>query len=570
MQVDHRPLILVVDNDADSLRRTADELDRRYGSDYVVKCETSPEATLTFLDRARVENRGVALVFAEEHLSGTTGTQLLGEVRRTHPTARRVLLVPVGDRGADEYVLRAMGQGLIDFVVAKPTHSPDEQFHRVVTEFLDEWTRAQGLMTRGIEVIDAGGSARGRELCALLGRNNVPRTYIEAESTEGRVLLEQRSLQDATLPVVLLPHDKVLQDPSNRELAEALGAVASGLETDVHDVVIVGAGPAGLAAAVYGASEGLLTLVLEEDAMGGQAGTSSMIRNYLGFPRGVSGGELAGRAYQQAWLFGAKFAFAAVAQGLRREGAEIHVTLSDGPVVRTRAVVLAMGVSYRRLGIESLEALVGAGVFYGAAVTEAKTMVGQEIFIVGGGNSAGQAALDLARYARRVTILVRSPNLAEGMSDYLIRLIEATENIEVAFNTAAVGGGGEGRLEWLALADEHDNVKEVPATALFILIGALPRTAWLPDDIVRDNWGFILTGKELAATARDGWALDRDPLLLETSIPGVFAAGDVRHRSVKRVASAVGEGSISIQLCHQYLSSEQETLAEDAPANAGN
>lgn len=564
MQVDHRPLILVVDNDADALRRTADELNRRYGPDYVVKCETSPEATLSFLDRARIENRGVALVFAEEHLSGTSGTRLLGEVRRTHPTAKRVLLVPLGDRGADEYILRATGQGLIDYAIPKPIHSPDEQFHRVVTEFLDEWTRAQGLTTRGVEVIDTSRSARGRELCSLLGRNNVPRTFIEVESTEGRVLIEQRSLQDATLPVVLLPHDRILQDPSNGELAEALGTVVRDLDTDLHDVLIVGAGPAGLAAAVYGASEGLATVVLEQEAMGGQAGTSSLIRNYLGFPRGVSGGELASRAHEQAWLFGARFEFAATAQALRREGWEIHVTLTDGRSIRSRVVVLAMGVSYRRLEIEPLERLVGAGVFYGAAVTEAKSMVGQEIFIVGGGNSAGQAALDLARYARQVTILVRSSNLAEGMSDYLIKLIEATDNIEVAFKTAAVGGGGEGRLEWLALADDQDNVKEVPATALFILIGAVPHTEWLPEEIAKDDWGFIFTGPELMTEARDKWPRERDPLLLETSIPGVFAAGDVRHRSVKRVASAVGEGSISIQLCHQYLSSQQETLAEDA------
>jgi thioredoxin reductase (NADPH) len=561
--LDHRPLFLVVDNDADDLRRTADELDRRYEADYVVKCESSPEGALTFLERASAEGRDVALVFAEEHLAGITGTELLGQVRRTHPTARRVLLVPIGDRGSDEYVLRAMGQGLIDYLVNKPTHSPDEQFHRVVAEFLDEWTRAQGLPTRGIEVIDAGGSPRGRELCALLGMNNVPRTFIEAESTEGRTLLQRRSLEKATMPVVLLPHDQVLQNPTEGELAEALGAVAPGLETDLHDVVIVGAGPAGLAAAVYSASEGLSTLVLEQHAMGGQAGTSSMIRNYLGFPRGVSGRELAVRAHRQAWLFGAKFAFAAVARGLHREGSELCVTLADGRTARARMVILAMGVSYRRLGIDSLEALVGAGVFYGAAVTEAKTMVGQEVFIVGGGNSAGQAALDLARYANRVTILVRSSNLAEGMSDYLIKLIEATDNIDVAFNTAVKEGGGAGRLEWLELEREGGREK-VPATALFILIGAFPHTVWLPDEVKMDDWGFIYTGSELTKEEPGAWPLERDPLLLETSVPGVFAAGDVRHRSVKRVASAVGEGSICIQLCHQYLSLDQEALTENA------
>ena len=561
MRSDNRPLFLVVDNDPEALRQIADELNRRYDADYVVKCESAPDAALSFLERASTEGREVALVFAEEHLAGMTGTHLLGEVRRTHPSARRVVLRPVGERGLDEYVLRAMGQGLIDYVVDKPTHSPDEQFHRVVTEFLDEWTRSQGLMPRGIEVIDAGQSTRGRELCSILGRNNVPRTFIEAESTEGRVLLEQRNLQDAALPVVLLAHGEVLQDPSNAEVAAALRAVVPRLETELHDVVIVGAGPAGLAAAVYGASEGLATVVLEQDAMGGQAGTSSMIRNYLGFPHGVSGRELANRAHEQAWLFGAQFEFMASAAGLRKEDSNICLKLSDGRELRTRTVVLAMGVSYRELGIPSLETFRGAGVFYGAAVTEAKSMAGQDVFIVGGGNSAGQAALDLARYARRITILVRSSNLAEWMSDYLIRLIEVAENVEVAFNTEVVGGGGDGRLEWLELKSESGSMK-VDATALFILIGAYPHTEWLPEEVAKDLWGFIYTGPDLMLEAPESWRGDRDPLLLETSIPGVFAAGDVRHRSVKRVASAVGEGSISIQLCHQYLS-PAEQVAED-------
>jgi len=348
---------------------------------------------------------------------------------------------------------------------------------------------------------------------------------------------------------------RVLVDPSNADVATALG-VPTRPGAGRYDVAVIGAGPAGLAAAVYGASEGLSTVVLEPEALGGQAGSSSLIRNYLGFPSGVSGEELAVRAYTQAWSFGAEYVYGSPASGLRPDGAELVVTLAGGSEVRSRAVVVATGMSYRRLGIPALDALAGAGVFYGAASTEARAMKDREVYVVGGANSAGQAAVHLARYAARVTMLVRGPTLADSMSDYLIQEIDTAANIEVRCRVAVIGGAGPGRLDWLTLTSLDSGTTEtVPASALFVLIGAEPRTQWLPDAVQRDPSGFVLTGTDLI---RDGqapvdWPLGRLPMFLESSLPGVFAVGDVRHGSVKRVASAVGEGSIAIHLVHSHL-----------------
>jgi thioredoxin reductase (NADPH) len=383
-----------------------------------------------------------------------------------------------------------------------------------------------------------------------------------ADSEEGQELLAHWNTTSARLPVVILFDRLVLVDPSDTEVTDAFEMISPfGMNTlpDVRnfDLIVIGAGPAGLAAAVYGASEGLRTLVLERETFGGQAGTSSRIRNYLGFSRGISGSDLAWQAYQQAWLFGASFRLAHQATGLRRdEREELVVTLSDGTEVAGRAVVIATGVSYRRLGMPSLEALSGAGVFYGSAVTEAQVVKGREVYVVGGGNSAGQAATYLSNYASRVTLLVRGDSLAASMSEYLITEIEAAQNVGVRFNTHVIDGGGEGRLERLVLKDSLSGLTEtVPAAALFVLIGARPHTDWLPQEIERDEWGFILTGQDLLHDGRfpQGWHLEHPPLLLETSMPGVFAIGDVRHRSIKRVASAVGEGSVAIKLVHEYL-----------------
>jgi thioredoxin reductase (NADPH) len=358
------------------------------------------------------------------------------------------------------------------------------------------------------------------------------------------------------LPVVVNFDGLVLVDPSNAQLAHALG-IKTRPEAVTYDVAVVGAGPAGLAAAMYGASEGLVTAVLEHEALGGQAGTSSMIRNYLGFPRGVSGAELAQRAYEQAWILGADFIYGPSALGLHTAGPDRVISLGDGGEATSRAVVLATGVTWRRLGVPSLEALVGAGVFYGAAASEAPAMKGQRVYVVGGANSAGQAAVHLARYAAQVTMLVRGASLAATMSHYLIREIEATPNIVIRYRTEAVDGHGDGRLTALTLKDRTSEITEaVPATALFVLIGAEPHTDWLPETIRRDRWGFVLTGIDLLEDGRlpAGWPLERPPMPLETSLPGVFAVGDVRHGSVKRVASAVGEGSVAIRLIHEYLS----------------
>ena len=396
-------------------------------------------------------------------------------------------------------------------------------------------------------------SGRAYELRKVLGRCAMPHSFHLADSQDGRALVE-RAGTDAKLPLVVFPDGTVLHDPTNAELAEAAGSPVNP-ERMEYDLVIVGAGPAGLSAAVYGASEGFSTLVVDEGGVGGQATSSSLIRNYLGFPRGVSGRRLAQDAHQQAWVFGAKFAFMQRVTDIRADGDELAVSLSEGACVRCRAVLLATGATYRRLGVPELEALNGAGVYYGSAASEASRVVGRDVYILGGANSAGQAALYLARFARRVTLVIRGESLDAGMSHYLVRQVEATPNLAVRLGTEVVGGGGNARLEQLVLRTRADGRDEtVAADALFLMIGADPHTEWLPPTIERDVQGFVLTGSDLPAGA---WPLDRDPFLLETSLPRVFAAGDVRHGSVKRVAAAVGDGSVAIQFLHQLFDSDQ-------------
>jgi thioredoxin reductase (NADPH) len=402
-------------------------------------------------------------------------------------------------------------------------------------------------------------SPRSFELRDLLGRNGVLHTFHSSDSKEGRELLARIGYQEAQLPVVVLFDGQVLVDPTNSDIADACGVNPTWEKSD-FDLVIVGAGPAGLAAAVYAASEGLDTLIVEDEAVGGQAGTSALIRNYLGFPSGVGGAELASRAAEQAWLFGATFLFMRRVTGLRRQGNTILVNLSCGQNVTAKSVIIATGASYRRLGVPGLEALRGSGVFYGAAVSEARAMAGQEVYVVGAGNSAGQAALHLAKYASRVTLLVRGGSLETGMSRYLIREIEAARNVAVRLGTRVVDGGGRGRLENIVLEDSVSGLTEtVSAAGLFLLIGAEPHTSWLPEEIARDDAGYVVTGRDVSyyAPPHRGWHVERLPLLMETSMPGVFAVGDVRRGSVKRVSSAVGEGSIAIQTVHEYLSLSQ-------------
>jgi thioredoxin reductase (NADPH) len=546
------PVVLFADGSR-TRGRVETELRKRYGADYRVIAAGSVDEALEVLGQLR--DGQVSLVLADQWLPGGTGTELLARVRQLHPAARRALLITWGDQRSMEAVVEATVLGYLDAYVVKPGTPPDERFHQAISEQLGEWGRSNLSGFEVVRVVGEGWAARSHELRELLGRNGVPSGFYPADSPDGQRLLEEVGAAGKALPVVVMFDGRVLPDPSNTEVAEALG-VPTRPGSGRYDVTVIGAGPAGLAAAVYGASEGLSTVVLEPEAIGGQAGTSSLIRNYLGFPSGVSGRDLAVRAYTQAWSFGAQYVYGSPACGLRREGSELVVTVPDGSEVRSRAVVVATGMAYRRLDIPALEALTGAGVFYGAAASEAKAMKDREVFVVGGANSAGQAAVHLARYAAQVTVLVRGQSLAESMSEYLIREIESAPNIAVRCTVAVTGGAGQGRLERLTLTDLQSGAAEtVPATALFVLIGAEPRTQWLPGAVRRDQSGFVLTGTDLLreGQAPREWPLPRPPMFLESSLPGVFAAGDVRHGSVKRVASAVGEGSIAIHLVHDHL-----------------
>ena len=559
------PVLLAVDADPAALGDVERELRDRYASSYRVIGTRWPDDALAILTRLSDAREEVALVLAARWLSETTGGELLERVRQLHPHAKRGLLVPLGawaDQPSAEAILDAMALGRIDHYVPRPAASPDEVFHQAVSSFLLEWATDRRIVPHTVHIVGEAWLGRAYELREVFERCAVPHAFCLAESDEGRELVA-RAGPEAKLPLMVLPDGRALSDPSNAELAEAAGAPVD-LEEHAFDIVIVGAGPAGLSAAVYGASEGLRTLVVDEGGIGGQVRSSSRIRNYLGFPRGVSGSRLAEQAYEQASVFGASFLFMHRATALSRSGDRLDLALLDDRRITARAVILATGASYRRLGVPSLEALNGAGVFYGGPASEAHALSGKDAYVVGGGNSAGQAALHLARYARRVTLVARAQSLDAGMSHYLVREVEAAQNVEVRTGTAVVGGGGEGRLQALVLhqASTGDE-RNVAADALFVLIGARPHTDWLPREIASDRRGFLFTGEELG----DGydWPLERPPLSLETSMPGVLAAGDVRHGSVKRVASAVGEGSIAIQLVQSLLTNERLHAGRSEP-----
>jgi thioredoxin reductase (NADPH) len=554
-----RPVLLAVDDDVADLREISRELHKRYGEDYRVVCERYPEAALGRLQDLEEAGEEVALVLADQWMAGMSGPDFLTRAGEISSTAKRALLVDWGDRAAVRPIHQAMSLGLIDYYVTKPYGDHDERFHRVISEFLYDWSKDRIPKFDEIRVVGEQWSPRSFELRDLLGRNGVLHTFHSSDSKEGRELLARIGHQGDQLPVVVLFDGQVLVDPTNSDIADACGVNPTWEKSD-FDLVIVGAGPAGLAAAVYAASEGLDTLIVEGEAVGGQAGTSALIRNYLGFPSGVGGAELASRAAEQAWLFGATFLFMRRVTGLRRAGHEIVVNLSCGQDVTAKSVIIATGASYRRLGVSSLEALSGSGVFYGAAVSEARAMWGQDVYVLGAGNSAGQAALHLAKYASRVTLLARGDSLETSMSQYLIKEIDAAQNVAVRLGTRVVDGCGRGRLENLVLEDSTSGLTEtVTAAGLFVLIGAEPHTDWLPEEIARDEQGYIVTGRDFSqyGPPRRGWHVERFPLPLETSMPGVFAAGDVRHGAVKRVASAVGEGSIAVQTIHEYLSLSQ-------------
>ena len=549
------PALVAVDEDPDALRDVERELLDRYARHYRVISLRSSDEALAHLEELAAAGDEVALVLAGQELSGMTGVELLDEARHLHPHAKRGLLIAWGawgDRAAGEAIFDAIAHGRIDHYLIRPSASPDELFHQAISSMLLEWAEARRSSPHTIQVVGESWSGRAYELRDVLVRCALPHSFCLADSEDGRALVAEVGA-GTNLPWVVFPDGTVLVDPSDADLARAAGSPVDPGRMD-FDLVIVGAGPAGLSAAVYGASEGFSTLVVDEGGIGGQATSSALIRNYLGFPRGLSGRRLAQQAYEQAWVFGANFAFMQKVTDLGREHDQPYVTLSDFGRVRARAVVLATGASYRRLGVPALEALNGAGVFYGGPTSEAPGLAGQDVYVLGGANSAGQAALYLARYARRVTLVTRAQSLEDGMSHYLVRHVEATPNLEVRLRAEIVGGGGDGWLEHLVLRDRAEGTEEtVNADGLFLMIGARPHTEWLPAEVDRDARGFVLTGPDLPDNA---WPLDRTPFLLETGMPGVFAAGDARHGSVKRVASAVGEGSAAIQLLHRLFAAD--------------
>jgi thioredoxin reductase (NADPH) len=550
------PVLLVIDGDLTALGEVEAQLAGRYGRDYRVQRAGDREQALRELAALADAGAELALVLTARSLAGVTGGGLLERARELHPHAKCGLMVAwdaLADPPTAEAIVDAIALGRIDYYVPMPAAWPDEVFHHTISTFLLEWATEQRKVPHTVHIVGEEWSGRAHELRETFQSCATPHTFCLADSDQGRQLLATTP-PDVKLPVMILPDGRALSDPSNAEIAEAAGAPTD-FDGREFDVVIVGAGPAGLSAAVYGASEGLRTLVVDEGGIGGQARSSSSIRNYLGFPRGVSGSRLAEQAHEQAAIFGASFVFMHRAATLGRSDGQLTLSLADGRSVGAAAVILATGASYRRLAVPSLEALNGAGVFYGGPASEAHALSGTDVFVAGGGNSAGQAAVHLARYARRVTLVVRGAALAAGMSHYLVQEIRATPNIDVRTGSTVAGGGGDGRLRELVLRDGATGDDEtVAADALFVLIGAHPHTDWLPGDIARDRHGFLCTGDDLPPDHR--WPLERRPFALETSMPGVLAAGDVRHGSVKRVASAVGEGSVAVQLIHALLADE--------------
>ena len=551
-----RAALVVLSRDDDVRGTVTAALERRYGRDYaVVSCAEPAEAGGPLADAAVP----VAALFGGMGGVDPDGLTVLRGLHREHPDAMAVAVVRWGDFDTARPIFEGLTLGQLDRWLYVPEVVGDEEFHRAVTEILEEWSARRGGGFEAVRMIGDRWSTRAQHLRDTLGRNRIPLGFYDADSDDGRAILEGLHLESPRLPVVQLrfrPGRPVLEDPSDLDIADAFGLLTPLPEDAVYDVVVVGSGPAGLGASVYAASEGLRTLVLEPEAIGGQAGTSSMIRNYPGFPTGISGNRLAFSAYLQAWAFGSTFHFMRSAQGLTVEDGLLRLALSDATSVVSRTVVLATGAAWRRIGVPELEAFTGRGVFYGAAVSEAPAMRGRHVFVVGGGNSAGQAAVHLSNYADRVTVLIRRGSLAETMSDYLIRELEALPNVDIRPRAQVVGGTGSDFLESVTLRDLDSGAETVEPGVLFVLIGSEPRTDWAAGALARDRWGVLLTGARLLeddVTPR--WPLERPPALLETSMPGVFAAGDVRAGSVKRVASAVGEGALAVTLVHAHLAS---------------
>jgi thioredoxin reductase (NADPH) len=536
------PIILVIDAEGASSSTLA-ELRDRYGRSYeIVGVETCPQGRALLDDAARDE-RDVALVLAERLDDAEV---VLDSARHLHPHARRGFLLRWHQiRAEREDIAAAFLSRRVECFVTRPDAQPDERFHRSITELLDEWWRIHGTTATGIRIVGRAHSPRISEVTDLLQRHDFRYALYEVGTEAATALLEEVGVTGDVLPVVVLEDGNVFVDPTNVEVAVALGARAQPM-AEVYDVAVIGGGPAGLSAAVYAESEGLRTVLIEPTALGGQAGTSSMIRNFFGFPRGISGSELATRAFEQAILFGTAVIYGSAAVDLTRRDGLHTVSLSNGAHVQARAVVVATGVSYRRLDVPAIERFEGTHVHYGAATSEAPSLRGAEVVVVGGGNSAGQAAVYLAKFAERVTITVRGASLASSMSQYLITEIDGTPNIDVRYRTEVVDLDGDEHLDHVVLRHTETGTTETcSAQGLFVLIGAEPFTDWLPASVERDEWGYILTGSEAGGA---------ECLPYESTMPGVFAVGDVRRASVKRVASAVGEGAVCVRLLHEYLS----------------
>jgi thioredoxin reductase (NADPH) len=545
-----RPTILTVDDDAGVSAAITRDLVANYGEDYRVIGVTSGAEALDVLARLALRDEPVALIAADQRMPLMTGIELFAQSRSHAPDAKLLLLTAYADT---DVAIRAINDVDLDYYLLKPWDPPDERLYPVVDDLLGDWRHAHPDRSSEIRVVGNRWSDRAHEVKLFLARNHVPYLWYDVEREEEGERL--RGLADAgpdDLPLVLVPGAAALRSPSVVDLADALGLHTAALQP-LYDVCIVGGGPAGLAAAVYAASEGLSTVVVEREAPGGQAGQSAAIENYLGFPRGLSGSDLTQRAIAQVGRFGAEMVLARDVVGLEVRGPVRAVLLAGGDGIEARSVIVASGASYRRLEAPGLAELTGRGVYYGASAAEASQCQGDDVYLVGAANSAGQAALNFARYAKRVVLVVRGPSLLATMSQYLVSRIEAHPGIEVRYRTEVVGAAGEGHLERLTLSDrEQGTTEQVEATWLFAFIGAAPRTGWLGTDVLRDHHGFVITGPELAAEVAH-WPLGRSPFALETSVPGVFAAGDVRFDSMKRVASAVGEGAMAVYLVHRYL-----------------
>jgi thioredoxin reductase (NADPH) len=543
-----RPAIVAVDDEPAVLAAVARDLRRQFGERYRVLRAASGEEALEVVRELITRGDQVALLIADQRMPGLSGTEYLVEARKLAPDAKRVLLTAYADTGA---AIQAINEVALDYYLLKPWDPPEEELYPVVQDLLTTWESGAALESGGVRVIGHRFSKPAHDLRDFLARNRVPGRWLDIERDgEARELLRVAGVSEEGLPVALMEDGSVLERPTVLELAERLG-VTSQPATDHYDLVIVGGGPAGLAAAVYGASEGLSTVMVEREAPGGQAGTSSRIENYLGFPNGLSGSDLARRATDQARRLGAELLTVQDAVTLEVEGTGRLIRLSGGGALSANTVLIASGVSYRKLDTPGFDELTGAGIYYGAALSEARSCSQQRVVIIGGANSAGQAAVHFAGWAAQVTMLVRAPSLTKSMSNYLIEQIAALPNVEVRTGSQAVAATGEdGHLKALKIRGADGSEALEDTDACFVFVGAAPRTSWLDTVVARDEHGFILAGAEVRGA---GWPLKRDPYLLETSVPGVFVAGDVRARSIKRVASAVGEGSMAVSLIHEYL-----------------